>query len=77
MKVHHNIEELGKTICPFTFSVTDQYRDDVPVRKGGPWSCAGPACMAWRFARTHINGPGADLVPSDDTHGFCGLVGMP
>ena len=44
-------------------------------------SCIGSGCMAWRWARTHIKPPGdpegADLVLSEDTHGYCGLAGKP
>ena len=67
MKVCHAIADLEATVCPMSFS----------VREGGPWPCAGPRCMAWRFVRTHISDPtgGFELVPSDSTHGYCGLAG--
>ena len=44
-------------------------------------ACLGSGCMAWRWVETHVSGPmkddGApgDLVPSSDTHGYCGLGG--
>jgi hypothetical protein len=43
-------------------------------------TCAGPACMAWRWHTTHISNPQApkgDLIESADTYGFCGLAGSP
>ena len=41
-------------------------------------TCRGARCMAWRWVRTHINNPdGGDMIPSEDTHGFCGLAGPP
>lgn len=41
--------------------------------------CAGSACMAWRWVETHIDDGGGrgELVPSTDTHGYCGLAGPP
>lgn len=41
--------------------------------------CVGSGCMAWRWVETHIdNGEGrGELVPSTDTHGYCGLAGPP
>lgn len=45
-------------------------------------SCLGSGCMAWRWVETHVPGPmkddgAADLVPSSNTHGYCGLAGDP
>lgn len=40
--------------------------------------CAASKCMGWRWYRTHIHNPAnpaGDLIPSTDTHGFCGLAG--
>ncbi len=40
--------------------------------------CLGSGCMAWRYVLTHIENPkapGGDLIPSHDSHGFCGLAG--
>lgn len=78
MKVCHAIAELEDTVCPMSFSVReirDSYGNG--IREGGPWPCVGPKCMAWRFSRTHISDPtgGLELVPSDSTHGYCGLAG--
>ncbi len=42
--------------------------------------CWGAHCMAWRWVRTNINNPDdptGDLIPSDDTYGFCGMAGVP
>jgi hypothetical protein len=38
--------------------------------------CIGPKCMAWRFVERYIE-DGREMVPSDDTHGYCGLAGTP
>lgn len=45
-------------------------------------ACLGSGCMAWRWVETHVSGPmksdgGADLVPSTDAYGYCGLAGNP
>lgn len=47
----------------------------------GATKCIGPACMAWRWHETHINGRDPDgaptLVKSGETYGYCGLAGSP
>jgi hypothetical protein len=46
----------------------------------GPWPCVGSLCMAWRWVETHIKNPDCpdgDMIPSGDTHGYCGLAGKP
>lgn len=41
-------------------------------------NCISDACMAWRFVETHIPDEAGNLtVKSGDTHGFCGLAGIP
>lgn len=79
MPVLHEEAKLGETICPYTFAVPEVRGPDWNgVREGGPWPCSGRRCMAWRFSRTHINNPsGGDMIISDDTHGYCGLAGVP
>ena len=40
--------------------------------------CCADKCMGWRRVETNIKEDGTDdLVPSDDTHGFCGRAGNP
>lgn len=72
MPVLHEEANLGQTICPLTIGRA--------FSPGGAGSCIGGQCMAWRYARTHIKNPDApdgDLIPSGDTHGYCGLAGAP
>lgn len=66
-------------ICPLSFGVHEiRTGEGVGLREGGPWNCHGAGCMAWRWARTHINNPASgDMMMSDDTHGFCGMAGNP
>jgi len=44
-------------------------------------ACIGSRCMAWRWVKTNVEGRDADgapaLVPSDDSHGYCGFAGDP
>lgn len=78
MPILHEEANLKETICPLSFSVQEIRSPDWNgVREPGPWPCSGRRCMAWRFGRTNIKGPDGDLVRSDDTHGFCGLAGVP
>ena len=58
-------KKSGEKTCPLTMSGE------------GSFGCVGAQCMAWRFARTHIKGPDGEMEPSDDTHGYCGLAGVP
>lgn len=68
--------------CPLSIGVQPCYHptDGQGIRDGGPWPCVGSRCMAWRWIETNIRnqeGPDAHLVPSGDTHGYCGLAGIP
>ncbi|MCC8967894.1 hypothetical protein H8A95_37695 [Bradyrhizobium sp. Pear76] len=43
-------EEANDKICPHTFHIVEIRGDDgVGIREGGPWSCRGSRCMAWRW----------------------------
>lgn len=39
--------------------------------------CIGSECMAWRWVETHISDGQGGLTPSSETHGYCGLAGLP
>lgn len=40
--------------------------------------CLASDCMMWRWVRTNIKDADGNItVPSDDTHGYCGLAGVP
>lgn len=40
--------------------------------------CIASDCMAWRWVETHIQDRFGNLtIKSGDTHGFCGLAGIP
>lgn len=63
--------KANSSVCPLTLS---------PV--GSPVGCIGKTCMAWRFATTNIKDPTLSenftgTVRSDDTHGYCGMAGVP
>lgn len=74
-------EEQAKTkTCPRSIGVQPCYSpfDGQGIRDGGPWSCVGSDCMAWRWVETNVNdGKGGPMHPSGDTHGYCGLAGNP
>ncbi len=69
--------------CPFVRAMNFQPQEgeNPPVnRSASDFNCIADACMAWRWVETHINNPDAphgDLIPSGDTHGYCGLAGDP
>lgn len=71
-------EAKNKT-CHLSIGVNPVYgADGHGIMQGGPYGCLGSSCMAWRWVRTHINNPdGGGMIPSDDTHGYCGLAGHP
>lgn len=78
MPVFHEEAKLGETLCPFSFAVPDvRGPDGSGITQGGPWPCAGRRCMGWRFARTHVWDADGMSKESDDTHGYCGLAGVP
>src|ERR1700675_2507627 len=93
VQICHSETEAKTKWCPFarvSWNALDEpYRAPVPVsisrmpRPTGQANCLGSGCMAWRWVETNVNGPmgedGApgDLVPSGDTHGYCGLAGVP
>lgn len=59
--------------CPVTRSV--QPIAGVQIQDS---PCLASRCMAWRWMETNISPtPGADLEPSPDTYGYCGLAGSP
>ena len=66
--VFHAENDLTGTICPLALSLAE---------RGNYFPCFGRRCMSWRFADTHIANEDGVLVPSGDTHGFCGLAGDP
>ena len=51
------------------------FRQAMPAQR--ECCCIASECMAWRWVETNINNKDGDLVPSDDTHGYCGLAGKP
>jgi hypothetical protein len=54
-------------VCPLTIG-----------KDGQPIGCLGKTCAAWRFATTHVKNPhSGDMARSDDTHGYCGMAGVP
>jgi hypothetical protein len=63
-------EEAAKTkTCPQTFAVREvRGADSSGIREGGPWTCLGTGCMAWRWH------DGRGVM---DRKGFCGLAGQP
>ena len=68
MQVCHHKEEVKTMYCPMKAS------EDTNA------FCDGADCMAWRWVETHIRSSDErenDLVPSDDTHGFCGMACTP
>jgi hypothetical protein len=73
--------KAGERTCPLSFGVLPLYGpDNNNLRSGGPFGCIGHHCMAWRFGRTRINDDADDALGprvSDDTHGYCGLAGVP
>lgn len=79
MKILIEETKAAEKICPMSFAVQElRTSEGVGLREGGPWVCRGAGCMAWRWARTHIKVQGEPgLQPSDDTHGFCGMAGVP
>ena len=79
MPIYVEEAKAGEKQCPLSFAVQEiRGPDGGGIRQGGPWVCIGAACMAWRYGSTHINNPsGEDMLRSDDTHGFCGLAGVP
>lgn len=78
------VEEADKRICPRTIGVAPVYDQGIGLRDGGPWSCVGPRCMAWRWQATceriSAFGVGGTTEPAgktivSETHGHCGLAG--
>ena len=78
------VEEADKLICPRTIGIAPIYVDGAGVRDGGPWSCVGPRCMAWRWQTTYEPptsfGVSSQQAPMgkttiSTTHGYCGLAG--
>jgi hypothetical protein len=74
-----SIEDAEKSWCPFArygeSNLAGYHTSNVGAK------CIGPECMAWRFVDTYIKNPDPhgmlELVPSGDTHGYCGLAGPP
>ncbi len=69
-------EAREKMLCPRTLGAT------VIAGEANfyPACCQGSACMAWRWAETHINNPDdpkADMIKVGDVYGYCGLAGSP
>ncbi len=91
LKFAHSIENAKTKWCPFVRAVAE--KDDAagnrwPTTEDVPEvgsdlqpsnRCIAYECMAWRWVETHINDPegGPDMVPSGDTHSYCGLAGDP
>lgn len=68
MKILIEEAKAADKICQMSFG----------THEDGWMRCQGASCMAWRWALTHIKPPkGGNLVSSDDTHGFCGMAGVP
>ena len=66
MKICVSEKEARSKTCPLSMSAP---RGEL---------CIGSECMAWRWVRTHINdAPGEPMYESDNTHGYCGLAGLP
>jgi hypothetical protein len=68
----HTEDEAKKLLCPQTMSVaeTDNYL-------GGPFSCHGSACMAWRWDEAQpIEDYDSDFGSKhpDRRRGYCGLA---
>jgi len=78
---------LGTLVGPRTAGEPDTITAGGPQNRGYQMGgglhncmCIGKQCMGWRFARTNIKNPDApdgDLISSEDTHGYCGLAGIP
>jgi hypothetical protein len=79
MPVFVDEKKAREKTCPLSLQIAPVYAPDGSgIRDGGPFGCLGAECMAWRFARTHINNPeGGDMIESFDTYGYCGLAGVP
>lgn len=66
----HAEADLSSTLCPMMIG-------SAMSANGGSNSCIGRRCMAWRFVDTHVANEDGELIPSGDTHGFCGMAGAP
>lgn len=66
----HREDDLYSKLCPMMIGKP-------MATNGGSNSCIGRSCMAWRFVETHVKDARGDLVPSGDTHGYCGMAGDP
>lgn len=68
--ISHCEADLESMLCPMMIGT--------PLScNGGSNSCIGRRCMAWRFIETHIANEDGELIPSSDTHGYCGMAGDP
>lgn len=78
-----SIEDAKTKWCPAAQSRVILHRGKsigfcLDEHEGARTTCVATACMAWRFVETHIPEEDGNLtVKSGDTHGFCGLAGIP
>jgi hypothetical protein len=79
-------EEDAKTkICPESFGLTaDRLPDGTGITQGGPTTCYGAVCMAWRWqidglVMSFESSGAPKFVPphGEQPHGYCGLGGKP
>ena len=82
MKISHSEETARKKWCPFVRRATQLADNSVSSNREweseAGYDCIASDCMAWRWVETHIKDEGGDLtVMSGDTHGYCGLAGVP
>lgn len=58
IKTGHSESKAHEMTCPIMLS-----------------QCQGAQCMAWQWERVHVTPlSGGDMIESNDTHGFCGMV---
>lgn len=81
MTVYIEEAKAGEKICPhLPVDTTTEVADGLQRLRVINYSrCWGGRCAMWRWARTNISDGhgGSGMKPSDDTHGYCGLAGIP
>lgn len=61
-----------------TVAMGSQNRGYVMGRALDNCLCLASGCMMWRWVETSVNdGKGSEMVPSYNTHGYCGVAGQP
>ncbi len=77
---HARVCEVGDGELYGPFNRYHTSEQSGPTDSGNEARCIASQCMAWRWARTHINDPqnlGGDMIPSTRAYGYCGAFGVP